>query len=236
MRTLLAAGTFLLFTIGILQARDKPIGAQVQSRLNIINGASTECVMHHFYTTNNWIQIKGEIGRNGIDGLYYKKKGDAIKEVLVAESKWNTSRLGYSGKNKTVKQMSQEWVLRTMDKLVEKMNSATYQTLRKLISYDQYRARLFNLKPIGNSSIEITIYAIKNKGLKTFNEVMDTQLRPIDINAPRSNFERGIVGAYNDCRGKYLRKHLDTLSNKQINELLKDNYIQKIDINRLWDD
>lgn len=41
-----------------------------------------------------------------------------IKDVLVAESTWNTSKLGKSGKNKVVKQMSKEWVLRTMNKLI----------------------------------------------------------------------------------------------------------------------
>ncbi len=130
---------------------------QIQARLNIVNGASAECVMHHFYTNSGWTRIEGEIGRNGIDGLYYKKKNNTIKEVLVAESKWNTSRLGFSGKNKTVKQMSQEWVLRTMDKLVRKLNTPTYKTLRKLISHSQYRARLFRLKPVGESSIQISI-------------------------------------------------------------------------------
>ena len=47
---------------------------QVQARLNIVNGASAECVMPQFYTNNSWTQIKGEIGRNGIGGLYYKVK------------------------------------------------------------------------------------------------------------------------------------------------------------------
>ncbi len=82
-----------------------------------VNGNSAECVMHKFYTNTGWSQIEGEVGRNGIDGLYYKKKKGVIREVLVAESKWNKSRLGRSGKNKLVKQMSQEWVLRTLRKL-----------------------------------------------------------------------------------------------------------------------
>lgn len=73
--------------------------------------------------------------------------------------------------------MSKEWVLRTMDKLVKKMDTqTTYRTLRKLISHDQYRARLFRLKPVANNSIQITIYKIKNKGLKAFDEIKDTQL------------------------------------------------------------
>ena len=224
----------LLFVINISQAKNIPTNNQIQARVNIINGTSTECVMHYFYTNSGWTQIKGEIGRNGIDGLYYKKKNNTIKEVLVAESKWNTSRLGYSGKNKVVKQMSQEWVLRTMDKLVKKMETEMYRTLRKLISHDQYRARLFKLKPVGDSSIQITIYKIKNKGLKVFDEIRDIQLRPIDINAPVNSFEKGIVKAYNNCRKKYLYKYLNTLSDEQIDTLLKDNYIQRTDVKNLF--
>ncbi|MCB4764140.1 MAG: hypothetical protein LGB78_09650 [Sulfurovum sp.] len=92
--------------------------------------------MYQFYTQSGWVQVEGEIGRNGIDGLYYKKKNGVIKDVLVAESKWNTSRLGRSGKNKAVKQMSKEWVLRTMNKLIHKMPSTIYFTLKSFIEHD----------------------------------------------------------------------------------------------------
>lgn len=216
-----------------LLARNIPSDGKIQARVNIVNGASSECVMHQFYTNSGWVQIKGEIGRNGIDGLYYKKKNGIIKEVLVAESKWNTSRLGFSGKNRSVKQMSQEWVLRTMDKLIKKMDSSTYRTIKKFISHNQYRARLFKLKPVGNNSIQITIYKVKNKGLKAFDEIRDTQLRPIDINAPRNSFEKNIIKAFNFCRSKYLHKYLGVLSDAEINDLLKDNYIKKVDVKNI---
>lgn len=223
--------SLLLFTS--LIARDIPSDSKIQGRLNIVNGASAECVMHKFYTNSGWIRIKGEIGRNGIDGLYYKKKNGIIKEVLVSESKWNTSRLSRSGKNKTVKQMSQEWVLRTMDKLIKKMDNKTYHTLREFISHDQYQARLFRLKPKADNTIQISIYKIKNKGLKAFDEIRDTQLPPIDINAPRNSFERDMVAAYNDCRNKKLHKYLGFLTDKENKILLSDNYIQKKDVKGL---
>jgi hypothetical protein len=126
---------FIFFTF-ISYGREVPPNAKIQGRLNIINGASAECVMHKFYTGTGWRRIEGEIGRNGIDGLYYKEKYGNIKEVLVAESKWNKSRLGLSGKGKTVKQMSQEWVMRTMDKLVNKLHARIYKSLRDMISIE----------------------------------------------------------------------------------------------------
>ena len=222
---------FILLCI-TLQAREIPRDSLIQGRLNIINGASAECVMHKFYTNSGWTQIEGEIGRNGIDGLYYKKKNGVIKDVLVAESKWNTSRLGRSGKNKAVKQMSQEWVLRTMNKLVNKIHTNVYTVLRRFIKNNQYRARLFRLKPKINNTIQISIYKIKNKGLKTFEEIKDTslQLPPIKINEPRNSFEKGIVNAYNDCRKEKLHKYFGFLTEKENRILLSVNHIQKRDV------
>lgn len=101
---LLKTIVILLFTV---YSFGKPLSSsKVQGRLNIVNGYSAECVMHKFYTSSGWTKIEGEVGRNGIDGLYCKKKNGTIHEVLVAESKWNKSRLGKSGKNKLTKQMS----------------------------------------------------------------------------------------------------------------------------------
>ena len=226
---------FLFFTVSLtlLLARDIPSDSKIQGRLNIVNGASAECVMHQFYTKSGWVQVEGEIGRNGIDGLYYKKKNGVIKDVLVAESKWNTSRLGKSGKNKAVKQMSQEWVLRTMDKLIRKMPSDTYLTLKRFIENDQYRARLFRLKPKSNNTIQISIYKIKNKGLKAFDEIKERELPPIVITAPKNSFEKRIVEAYNSCREFQLHKYLSVLNDKEVAYLLSDNYIQKKDVKKI---
>jgi len=221
---------FLILLSAGISARDIPSDSKIQGRLNIVNGASAECVMHQFYTQSGWVQVEGEIGRNGIDGLYYKKKNGVIKDVLVAESKWNTSRLGRSGKNKAVKQMSQEWVLRTMNKLIRKMPSKTYATLKKFIENNQYRARLFRLKPKSNNTIQISIYKIKNKGLKAFDEIKDRQLASISITSPRNSFEQRMVKAYNDCRSQKLHKYLNVLSEQEIHKLLQDNYLQKKDV------
>ena len=83
----LSVSFLFLFYATISSARDIPTDSKIQGRLNIINGTSAECVMHQFYADSGWTQIEGEIGRNGIDGLYYKMKGGTIKEVLVSESK-----------------------------------------------------------------------------------------------------------------------------------------------------
>ena len=51
-----------------------PTDAQIQGRLNIVNGYASECVMHKFHTDSGWKQIEGEVGRNGIDGSLLQKE------------------------------------------------------------------------------------------------------------------------------------------------------------------
>jgi len=203
---------------------------KIQGRLNVLNGYATECVMHKFYTNTGWKQIEGEVGRNGIDGLYYKTKNGVIQEVLVAESKWNKSRLGRSGKNKLVKQMSQEWVLRTLDRLQRYRNLPEYQSIKKLVEHGAYRARLFKMFPVGKDKLQIVIYKIKNKGSASYKTFIESTLKPIRINDPKNSFETMIVNAYNSCRREALNKYFPMLDSAAVEVLLLDNYLQKEDI------
>lgn len=221
--------TLLLLTS--LTAKDTfPTDNQIQGRLNIVNGASAECVMHQFYKKSGWTQIKGEIGRNGIDGLYYKKKSGVIREVLVSESKWNKSKLGKSGKNKLTKQMSKDWIIGTLDKLLIKYSSNQYKQLKQLVNGNQYRGSLFRLIPLRNNKLRIIISKIKNKGSNSFVEIENKQLSPIDINNPTNNFEKSVVNSFNTCRTQYLNKYFPFLTSSDIKKLLRDNYLQKRDI------
>jgi len=186
--------------------------------------------MHNFYLKSNWVQIEGEIGRNGIDGLYFKKKNGIIREVLVAESKWNKSRLGKSGKNKLVKQMSKQWVTRTMKKLIKKYHKSEYKQLLALINSNQYRGRLFSLKPLRGNKLQITISKITNKGINAYDIIKDKKLKPISITAPKNSFEKNVIKSFNECRVTYLNKYFPFLTSSDIDMLLRDNYLQKKDI------
>lgn len=226
----------LLISLTSLSFSNKHVAitdSQIQGRLNIVNGYSSECVMHKFYTNTGWIQIEGEIGRNGIDGLYYKKKNGVIREVLVAESKWNTAKLGRSGRNKLVQQMSQQWILRTLDRLQQHKPLPEYQTIRKLVQYNQYRSRLFKIFPVGKDRIQIHIYKIKNKGAITFDTFIESKLKPITITSPNNSFEHGMLTSYNVCRIESLYKYFPMLNEGEIRQLLLDNYLQKKDIMQL---
>ena len=128
--------------------------------------------------------------------------------------------------------MSQRWVLRTLDRLQRHKPLPEYQTIKKLVQYDQYRARLFKMFPVGTDKIQIHIYKIKNKGANTFDTFSENKLKPIIMTHPRNNFEREILSSYNSCRSEALRKYFPMLGSKNIEQLLLDNYLQKKDIYR----
>jgi hypothetical protein len=220
----------LMGFLSLLPASDFMCDSKIQGRLNIVNGASAECVMHYFYANSGWIRIEGEVGRNGIDGLYYKKKKGVIREVLVSESKWNKAKLGRSGKDKLVRQMSQEWILRTLERLQKYRPQPEYATIRKLVDEGQYRARLFKMAPLGTDKVQITIYKIQNKGFKHFDTFLESRLKPIALRDSKNSFEAGVLNVYNDCRIRYLNRYFPMLTVEGISALLEDNYIQKNDM------
>ena len=202
----------------------------IQAKLNIVNGSAAECVMDYFYTNSKWIKIKGEVGRNGIDGLYIKKQNGIVKDVLVAESKWNTSRLGRSGKNKLTKQMSQKWVLRTLERLKKFGTIDDFEVIKRFIQNNQYRARLFKLIPVGSDSIQIKLYKIKNKGFNAYDIFPERDLEAIVLKKPKNSFQKDIVKAYNHCRNEGLDKYLSGLMDRQKAILLDDNYLKANDV------
>ena len=227
--------SFLSFTVLSFSTNSKvPTSNQIQGRLNIVNGYSAECVMHKFYTNSGWIRIEGEIGRNGIDGLYYKKKNGVIREVLVAESKWNKSRLAKSGKNKLIKQMSQQWVLRKLERLQTYQPLPEYAVIKKLVQYDQYRARLFRLFPRGQNKIQIHVFKIKNKGSNNYDVKILNKLDAITMTKPKNTFQKDMLNAYNACRVQALHKYFPILTNQDIELLVKDNYLQKQDLKHFF--
>lgn len=224
--------TTLLLLTSLLFAEKPLTDSLIQGRLNIVNGYSSECVMHKFFIDSGWTRIEGEVGRNGIDGLYYKKKSGVIKEVLIAESKWNTSKLGKSGKNKLIKQMSQQWILRTLNKLQKYKPLPEYNAIKKLVKHNQYRARLFRMFPKSNNKIEIHVYQIKNKGSNDYDLEILKKLEAITMGEPKNSFQKRVLKAYNTCRAETLQRYFPLIKKSEIIALLEDNYLQKQDISR----
>jgi len=68
-------------------------------------------MMVRYFEHSGWTRIDGQVGRTGFDGLFVKYEDGVIKDVLIAESKYNTSTL--QSTNFGV-QMSEEWIRRKM--------------------------------------------------------------------------------------------------------------------------
>lgn len=51
---------WLILAISLF-AKSNSYERKVQGRLNIVNGASAECVMHNFYTKSGWTQIESRL-------------------------------------------------------------------------------------------------------------------------------------------------------------------------------
>lgn len=143
-------------------------------QLNKFNGDVTEGVMSSYFKNSGWGQIDGEIGVNGIDGLFIKKDRQGnIKDVMFVESKYNKSQLGYMDKNNPhlkSRQMSKRSIEKQIDNLIKntknKEKLQDYLNIKKSIQSDSYRARLFKMKPLGDNKFKITIDALEQKEYK----------------------------------------------------------------------
>jgi hypothetical protein len=158
-----------------------------------------------FLYQNNWKKIKGEHGRNGIDGLYIKQSGNTITDILIAESKYNRSQLGSTKKGR-VKQMSKEWIL-TKLKTVKKYHSQknTYTQIINHVKKDNYRAKLFTLKPQKQNNLLIILHNIKNKTSTNISKTDKTKIL-LSYKHPKSKFAKQMIQTYNDCRKKAIQK------------------------------
>lgn len=125
------------------------------SAINHKVGELNERVMNRYYTSSGWRQLPGEVGRNGIDGLFVKYRRDgSVKDVLVSESKYNFSPLGNTQHGK---QMSKQWTLKKLDDLYKSTGNPRYMEIRRLVEQDKYRNILWRLVPSTDGSSVVTI-------------------------------------------------------------------------------
>ncbi len=172
---------------------------------NHINGYATECMMDSFFMYGqNWKKIEGESGIHGIDGLYIKYHDSHISDILVAESKYNHSQLGWTKKH-TIRQMSKAWVVQKLKEA--KPHNPQVKHFDEIIALAKrgiYRARLFRLKPLSKSKFKIILYRIKSKSSQVKKRKIMTKL--IDISDPKNGFEKAMAMHYNRCQSEGITK------------------------------
>ncbi|MGE4533469.1 hypothetical protein [Halomonas sp.] len=181
------------------------------SAINHKVGELNERVMNRYYTSSNWRQLPGEVGRNGIDGLFVKFRRDgSIRDVLVSESKYNFSPLGNTLHGR---QMSQQWTLRKADELYRATGDPRYREVKNFIEQGKYRSILWRLKPAADNSGFLAIQRLRvsdNAGILSFDEIRGGHRmlvdrvanQTIDVTQPANAFQasmaRHIQSAFDD--------------------------------------
>jgi len=167
-----------------------------------LKGKIGEKMMDTIFKNSGWSKIEGEVGRNGIDGLYIKRDKDKnIKQVLIAESKYNKSTLG---KTLDGKQMSKDWIIAKIDNLMIKYpENKDYLQVKDFVLKDKYRSRFFHINEI-NGKLKIEISKIENDGkrdvkigdLKGNEQMKINNFKEININEPKNKYEKNIAENY----------------------------------------
>jgi hypothetical protein len=167
-------------------------------------GALNENLMIRYFKFSGWTRVEGQVGRTGFDGLFVKYENGVIKDVMIVESKYNTSQLQSTNHGL---QMSEQWVRRKMVELKEHFpNDDVYEKIDKFIQAGSYRAVLWNLK-VEDDALKIGLSKVKSKGGMVDIEVAKgTDIEglsspftnSIKLNAPRNNFEAQVLSWYNE--------------------------------------
>ena len=221
----------LIASVALLHADtvDYSLNKLSQGHISNINGKVAEDIMNKMLRRNGWRQIEGEVGRNGIDGLFVKldKEGN-VRQVMFAESKYGNSTLGknkYGTSKKNIKQMSKKGLLYQIDKLLEKYpENKTYKQIRRFVEQDNYRARLFNFKD-ENGKLNFSIKKILQNGdtdvkiadLKG-GEVYKIHGTKIDKFNPKNNYEQRIIQDHESIKAKHYNMYTNAIKNTNNNK------------------
>jgi len=200
---------------------------KIDTAIKKINGDTTESLMHKTFKQNGWKQIQGEVGSNGIDGLYVKKNAKGtITDVMFGEAKYNKATLGNS---LCGKQMSKQCLNSQIDKLIKKHPDVKdYKQIKSHLANGNYRARLFQLKKDGNTLIpeikaishtgEIDVQKSKLVGNKNYK----LNNMKIDINNPKNSFEKKFVENYKKSQTEGLMRKFN-FSEETAQKIVKKN-------------
>lgn len=173
---------------------------QIKAATSKINGNSVEAVMHKIYTQGGYGRVHGEVGSNGIDGLYVKRNANGvITDVLVGEAKYNSARIKGN-------QMTHEWVVDRMRKLKSAYpNNPEYGQLLRHMEHGNYRRTLVHMTQEG-SKLNLSQMQLGEKegGLVA----KKTQTRTVDMKAPKNSFEQMVSNTYRDTKERQLIKKL----------------------------
>lgn len=165
-------------------------------------GALTERVMNRYFESSGWTRVEGQVGRTGFDGLYVKRDGGVVKDVLVAESKYNSSLLDTTNHGT---QMSQDWTRRKLVELQQRYpGQAIYNDILRHVDNGNYRSVLWNMK-LDDDSLYVKLSKLHSKGGDVIiadaagTDAADLWAHPTNafsLKAPQPGFDARMVGWY----------------------------------------
>lgn len=167
-------------------------------------GAVTERLMNRYFENSGWTRIEGQIGRQGLDGLYIKRQGGVVRDVLVAESKYNSSSLQPTSAGL---QMSETWVLRKVEELRQRFpDEGVYGDVHRFIDNGSYRAVIWQLR-MADDAIYVALRKVKGKGDGV--EILDPAgtdvgslsspfTNRIDLGNPSNSFQEQFLKWFNE--------------------------------------
>jgi hypothetical protein len=173
------------------------------AQANQAAGDVSEHLMDEFFVGSGWTKVNGQVGRQGIDGLYLRIDRGVVKNVLVGESKYNGSLLKDTNHGR---QMSPNWLTQKLKELqAADPANQIYPQVARYIDEGSYRALLWNFK-VKDKSIVYETSKVEGKGGSS----ILSPASPADLGArstpavtseiivdqPKNSFERRMVARY----------------------------------------
>lgn len=175
-------------------------------------GELNERVMNAYYTSSGWRQLSGEVGRNGIDGLFVKYRSDrSIRDVLVSESKYNFSPLGNTQHGR---QMSQQWTLKKIDNLYSSTGDPRYLEVRRFVEQGAHRNILWRLMPSadGSSAFIIQRQRVRDEaGMLAFDEIRGGHRMLVDRAANQNIDTAQPANAFQSTMARHIQDVFDDI-------------------------
>ena len=189
-----------------------------QANRSKFNGNIAEEFMSKYFKGSGWKQIPGEVGSNGIDGLFIKIKNGVVSDAMFVESKFkgkgvpsvkngeiSLSKSGLGTTKDAAKQMSKQWSLKKIDALIEKGDPKLkeyYKQIRKHVTQGTVKKRYFSMTKLANGKIKVILKPIQDVGLKGVKIVEGTRSKIaehiFDLKKTKSNFDRKLAKNFNE--------------------------------------
>jgi len=192
-----------------------------QAHLSKFNGNVAEEFMHAYFKSSGWKQLPGEIGSNGIDGLFVKIKNGVVVDVMGIESKFKSKgipnitngsmSITQSGIGTTVDgsmQMSKNWCRKKIKNLIkfgDPKYKSMYEQIERHIEQGTVRKRYFGFSQRADGKIATELHEIIDDGedkikiTEKSGKSSKLQKLVFDPENPKNAFEKKLSKIYNDA-------------------------------------